>query len=211
MFPPTVLEAFLFSTSPQAFIVCRYFDDDNSDWLRWYLIVVLICISVIVMLEIISHVCWLYWWCLLRRNICSFQFSRSVMFNSLWPHGLQHARPPCCIINSQSLLKLKSIMLVRPSNHLILCHPLLLSLSIFPSIRVFYSESVLCIRWPKYWNFGFNICLANGYSGLISFRIETSCSPRDSQESSPTSQFKSINSLALSFLYSPIVTYIRDY
>ena len=95
------------------------------------------------MLEVISHVCWPYWWCLLWRNICSFQFSRSVMFNSLWPHGLQHARPPCCITNSQSLLKLKSIMLVRPSNHLILHHPLLLPPSIFPSIRVFYNESVL--------------------------------------------------------------------
>ena len=70
------------------------------------------------------------------------------------------------IINSQSLFKLKSIKLVMPSNHLILCHPLLLPPSIFPSIRVFSSESVLCIRWPKYWSFSFSISPSNEYSGL---------------------------------------------
>ena len=73
--------------------------------------------------------------------------------------------------NSQSLLKLMSIELVMPSNHLILCHPLLLP-SIFPSIRVFSSGSVLRIRWPKYWNFSFNISLSNEFSGLISFRMD---------------------------------------
>ena len=72
---------------------------------------------------------------------------------------------------SRSLLKLMSIELVIPSNHLILCHPLLLP-SIFPSIRVFSNESVLCIRWPKYWSFSFNISPSNEYSGLISFRID---------------------------------------
>ena len=76
------------------------------------------------------------------------------------------------ITSSQSLLTLTSIELVMPSNHLILCHPLLLPPSIFPSIRVFSSESVLCIRWPKYWRFSFSISSSNEYSGLISFRID---------------------------------------
>ena len=75
------------------------------------------------------------------------------------------------IINSQSLLKLMFIELVMPSNHLILCHPILLP-SIFPSIRVFSNESVLCIRWPKYWSFSFSISPSNEYSGLISFRMD---------------------------------------
>ena len=75
------------------------------------------------------------------------------------------------ITNSQSLLKLMSIKSVMPSNHLILCHPLLLP-SIFPSIRVFSNESVLCIRWPKFWSFSFSISPSNEYSGLISFRID---------------------------------------
>ena len=73
---------------------------------------------------------------------------------------------------SQSLLKLMSTEVVMPSNHLILCHPLLLLPSIFPSIRDFSSESVLCIRWPKYWSFSFSISPSNEYSGLISFRID---------------------------------------
>ena len=74
--------------------------------------------------------------------------------------------------NSRSLLKLMSIKLVMPSNHLILCRPSFLLPSIFPSIRVFPNESVLCIRWPKYWNFSFGISPSNEYSGLISFRID---------------------------------------
>ena len=73
---------------------------------------------------------------------------------------------------SQSLLKLMSIESVMLFNHLILCHPLLLLPSIFPSIRVFFSESALCIRWPKYWSFSFSISPSNEYSGLISFRID---------------------------------------
>ena len=76
------------------------------------------------------------------------------------------------ITNSPSLLKLKSLKLVMPSNHLILCHPLLLPPSILPSIRVFSSESVLHIRWPKYWSFSFSISPSNEYSGLISFRMD---------------------------------------
>ena len=73
---------------------------------------------------------------------------------------------------SQSLLKLMSIESVMPSNHLILCHPLLLLLSIFPGIRVFSSESTLCIKWPNYWSFSFSISPSNEYSGLISFRLD---------------------------------------
>ena len=96
-------------------------------------------------------------------------FSRSVVSDSLWPHGLQHARLPFTI--SWSLVKLMSIESVMPSNHLILCHPLLLP-SIFPSISVFSSELALCIRWPKYWSFNFSISPSNEYSGLISFRID---------------------------------------
>ena len=88
-------------------------------------------------------------------------------------HGPQHARPPSLSIsNSWSLLSLMSIVLVMPSNHLILCHPLLLSPSIFLSIRVFSNESVLHIRWPKYWSFSFSISPSNEHSGLISFRMD---------------------------------------
>ena len=76
------------------------------------------------------------------------------------------------IMNSWSLPKLMSIELVMPSNHLILCHPLLLLPSIFPNIRVFSNESALCIRWPKYWSFSFSISPFNDFSGLISFRID---------------------------------------
>ncbi|CAI9178893.1 unnamed protein product [Rangifer tarandus platyrhynchus] len=76
------------------------------------------------------------------------------------------------LIISQSLLKLMSIESVMPSNHLILCRPLLLMPSICPSIRVFFNESALCIRWPKYWSFSFSISPSNKYSGLISFRID---------------------------------------
>ena len=98
--------------------------------------------------------------------------------------------------------------------HLILCHPFLLLPSIFPSIRVFSSESVLRIRWPKDGSFSFSISPFNEYSGLISFRMDwfdLLAVQRDSQESSPTPQFKSIDSLALSFLYSPTLTSIHDH
>ena len=95
------------------------------------------------------------------------------MSNSLWPHGLDWSTPGFLpITNSQSLLRLKSIELVRTSNHFILYCPLLLPPSIFPSIRVFSNESVLHIRWPKYWSFSFSISPSNEYSGLISFKID---------------------------------------
>ena len=117
------------------------------------------------------------------------------------------------ITNSHSLLKLMSIELVMPSSHLILCHPLILLPSIFPSIRVFSNESVLHIRWPQYWSFSFNISPSNEFKTdlLQNGLVGSPCSPRDSQESSPTPQFKSINSLALSLLYGPTLTSIHDY
>ena len=91
-------------------------------------------------------------------------------------------------------------------------HPLVLLPSIFPRIRVFSNESVLCIRWPKYWSFSFSISPSSEYSGLISFRIDwIDLFAKDSQESSPTPQFKSSNSSALSFLYCPTLTSIHDY
>ena len=107
--------------------------------------------------------------------LSSVQFSHSVVSNSLQPHGLQHARLPC----ASPTPKAWSISCPSshwrdwmPSNHFILCHPLLLLPSIFPSIRVFSNESVICFRWPKYWSFSFSISHSNGYSGLISFKID---------------------------------------
>ena len=105
--------------------------------------------------------------------ISSVQFSHSVVSDSLRPHEPQHASPPCPSSNSWSLPRLMSIESVMSSNHPILCHPLLLLPSTLPSIRVFSNESVLNIRWPKYWSFSFNIGPSNEYSGLISFRIDS--------------------------------------
>ena len=102
---------------------------------------------------------------------CSAQFSCSVMSNSESPWTAA-CQASLSITNSQSLLKLMPIESVMPSNHLILCHPLLFSPSTFPNIRVFSNESALCIRWPKYWSFSFTISPSNEYSGLIPFRID---------------------------------------
>ena len=113
------------------------------------------------------------------------------------------------IANSWSLLKLMSIASVMTSNHLLLCHPLLLPPSIFPSICIFSNESVLRIRWLKYWSFSFNISPSNEYSGLISFRmdwLDLLAVQETSQESSPTPQFKSINSSLFSHLYTSTLT-----
>ena len=106
-----------------------------------------------------------------RRANGSVQFSRSVVYNfaTLWSATYQDS---LSIINSWSLLKLMCIASVMSSNHPILCHPLILLPSIFPSIRVFSNESVLPIRWPKYWSFSFSISPSNEDSGLISFRVD---------------------------------------
>ena len=113
--------------------------------------------------------------CTVARILSHFekvQFSRSAVSDSATPWTAAH-QASLSITNSRSLLKLKSIKLVMPSNHLIHCHPLLLlPSSIFPSIRVFSSESALRIRWPKYWHFSFSISPSNEYSALISSRID---------------------------------------
>ena len=108
---------------------------------------------------------------LIEHRKSSVQFSHSVVFDSaiLWTAACQAS---LSITNSWSLLKIMSIESVMPSNHLILCRPLLLLPSIFLSIRVFSNESVLRIRWPKYWHFSFSINPSNKYSGLISLRMD---------------------------------------
>ena len=136
--------------------------------------------------------------------VCSVQFS----------HSVRSGKASLFIANSQSLLKLMSIELVIPSNHLILCLPFLLLPSIFPSIRVFSNESVLHIRLSKYWSFSFNISPSNEHPGLISFRmdwLDPLAVQGTLQESSPTLQFKWIYSSVLNFLYSPTLTCIHEY
>ena len=117
------------------------------------------------------------------------------------------------ITNCQSLPKPISIESVMPSNYFILCRPLLLSPSIFPSIRVFSNESALHIRWPDYWSFSFSISPSSEYSGLISFRMDwfDLLAVQETLESSLKPQFKSISSLVLSVLYGPTLTPIHDY
>ena len=157
----------------------------------------------------------------LLRNTCKL---RSISHYFSWVQSLSRVwlsattwitarQDSLSITNSQSLLKFMSIESVMPSSHLILCHPLLLLPSIPPSIRVFSNESALHMRWPKYWSFSFSISPSNEHPGLISFRMDwlDLWSPRDSQESSPTPQFKSINFSALSFLHSPTLTSIHDH
>ena len=153
-------------------------------------------------------------WLLMNWCLWIVQFSRSVMSSCLRPHGLQHPRLPCPSPTPGAYLN------SGPSSRW--CHPTISSSVVrfsssfqsFHSIRVFSSESVLCIRWPKYCSFSFSISPASGYSGLISFRMDwlgLLAMPRDSQESSPTPQFKSIHSSVLSFLHSPTLTSIHDY
>ena len=149
--------------------------------------------------------------CTEMSSVQSVQLSHVRLFATPWTAARQAS---LFITNSQSLLILRSIKSVMPSNHLILCHPLLLLPSVFPIIRVFSIESVLHIKWPKYWSFRFSISPSNEYSGLISFRmdwLDLLAVQGTLQESSPTPQFKSISFLALSFLYSPTLTSIRDY
>ena len=101
-----------------------------------------------------------------------FQFSRSVVFDSLRPHESQHSKASLSITDSRSSLKLTSIESVMPSTHLILCSPLFLLPPIPPSIRVFTNDSTLRMRWPKYWSISFSISPSNEHPGLISFRMD---------------------------------------
>ena len=113
---------------------------------------------------------------------------------------------------SHSLLKFLSIEAVMLSNHLILCCPLLLLPSVFACIKVMFKELILHIRWPEYWSFIFSTSPSSEHSGLIflsHWLVWFPCSPRDSRESFPVPQFESINSLALSLLYGPILTSIH--
>ena len=142
------------------------------------------------------------------------QFTSQVMSESLWPHGLKHTGFPVHH-QLQEFTQTLSIESVMPSNHLILCGPLLPLPSIFPSIRVFSNESALLIKWPKYWSFRFSISPSNECSGLISFRMDlldllaVQGTLRSLLQTSP--QCKSITSLVLSFLYSPTRTSIHGY
>ena len=141
------------------------------------------------------------------------------MSKSLPAHGLQHTRLPFTnsspsFTNSQSLLKLMSRELVMPSSHLILCHPLFFLPSVFPSIRIFSSEAVLCIRWPKYWSFNFSISPSNEYSGLISFRMDWLDLLAVQGTFKSLLQHHSSKASILqhsSLLYSPTLTSIHDY
>ena len=136
------------------------------------------------------------------------QFS-SVVSDSLWPHWQQHARPPCPSPAPRDFsTHVHQVSdAIQPSHPLSSLFPPAFN---FPSIRVFSKELVLHIRWPKFWSFSFNISPSNEYSGLISFKIDwlDLCA---AQESSLTPHFKSINSSAISFLYSPILTSIHDH
>ena len=146
--------------------------------------------------------------------VWSVQFSHSVMFYSLRPHGLQHARLPCPSPAPRAYSNsCPSCRWYHPtiSSSVI---PLLLLRSIFPNIRVFSSESVLRIRWPKYWSLSFSISPSSEYSGLISFRMDWLDVLVDQGMLKSLLQYyssKSINSLVLSFLYSPTLTSIHDY
>ena len=150
-------------------------------------------------------------WCFPRVQFSSVQSLSCVrLFVIPWTVAHQAYQS---ITNSWRLLKLISIESVIPHNHLIRCCPLLHWPSIFPNIGVLSSESALHIRWPKYWSFSFSISPSNEHPGLISFRMDwlDLLEVQDSQESSPTPQFKIINSSALSFLYSPALTSVHDY
>ena len=132
------------------------------------------------------------------------------LFASPWTAALQ---APLSFIVSQSLLKLMTIESVMPSNHLILCRPLLLPPSIFPSIRVSSNESALGIRWPKYWSFSFSISPSHEISGLTSFRmdwLDLLAVQGTLKSLLPTPQFKSINSSVLGPLSGPTLTSIHD-
>ena len=142
------------------------------------------------------------------------QFSSVAQLCPTLCNPMEYSTPGFSVLHiSWSLLRFMSIESVMPSNHLILCCPLLFLPSIFPSIRVFSKETVLPIRWPNYWIFSFSISPSNEYSRLISFRIDwfDLLAVQGTLESSPTPQFKSTDSSVLSFLYGPTLTSIHDY
>ena len=144
-----------------------------------------------------------------RDSISVQLLSHVQLFATPWTAAWQAS---LSITNTWSSPKLVSIVSVMPSNHLIPCCPLLLLPSIFPSIRVFSSESALCIRWPKYWSFSFNISPSNEYSGLISFRIDwLNLLAVQRTLKSLLQHHSSRVSLALTFLYSSSLTSICDY
>ena len=132
------------------------------------------------------------------------------LFVLLWTAARQAS---LSIINSQCLLKLMSIELLMPSNHLILCHPLLLLPSIFPRIRLFYNDSILCIRWPKYCSFSFSISPANEYSGLISFRMDwlDLLAVQGTLKRLLQHHSSKASILALRLFYGPTLTSVHDY
>ena len=140
----------------------------------------------------------------------AFQFSCSVVSDSATPWTAA-CQASLSITNTQNLLKLMSLASVMPSNHLILCHPLLLPPSIIPSIRVFSYELVLPIRWPKYWSFSFNISPSNEYSRPISFRMDWLVLLAVQETLMSLLQYHSSKASVLSFLYSPTLTSIYDY
>ena len=146
-----------------------------------------------------------------RRCLCFCSVTQS--YSTLWDPWTAAHQASLSFTISQSLLKRMSIESMMPSNHHILCHPLLLLPSVFPSIRVFSNESVLCIRWP-------NIGASASASGLrlniqdwfpFGLMVWSYCSPSGSKKCSPTPQFKGINYSAFRFLYSPTLTSIHDY
>ena len=153
---------------------------------------------------------------IISRGVCIYissvqSLSRVWLFATPWTAAHQAS---LSITNSRSLLKLMSIESVMPSNHLILCYPLLLPPSIFPSVRVFSSESVLCIRWPEYWSFSFSISPSSGYSGLISLGWTGWISLQSKGLSRVFSQYCSSKVSIFqcsAFFIVPALTSIRDY
>ena len=166
----------------------------------------------------------------IKIPIYVFTEPEQIILKFVWKHqfsSVAHSCPTLCDPKNGSMLslsvhlqlpefpKLMCIESVTSSSNLIICCPLLLLPPIPPSIRVFSNESTLLMRWPKYWSSSLSISSSNEHPGLVSFRmvglVGSPCSPRDSQESSPTPQFKNINFLALSFLHCPTLTSIHDH
>ena len=135
------------------------------------------------------------------------------MSDSLQLHGIAARQASLSFTVCWNLPRLMSVESMMSSNHLILCHPLLFLSSMFPSVRVFSSESALCIRWPKYWSFSFSISPSNEHSALISFRIDWFhfLLSKGLSRVFSTPQSENINSLMPSLLYGPTLTSVRDY